>query len=64
MKWFWIIAGRFFVLLMFVGMFLVDIVILPVFLPYRLFKSRFNRLHTPLHYLHGLQPKQKKTKKE
>ena len=32
MKWFWIIAGRVFVLLMFVGMFLVDLLIFPVLL--------------------------------
>ena len=47
MKWVWIIAGRVFVLLMFVGMFVVDIFILPVLLLYRLFKSILGRLYMP-----------------
>ena len=58
MKWLWIIAGRVFVLLMLVGVYAVIIFLFPVLL----FKSIFSRLHTPLHYFHGLQPKQKKTK--
>jgi len=60
MKWVWTIVGLVFVLLIICTLFLVDILLLTGLL----FKSIFGRLHTPLHYFHGLQPKQKKTKEE
>jgi|TARA_B110000263_G_C15212102_1_gene465763 hypothetical protein len=60
MKWLWIIAGLVFVFLIICTLFVVDIFLLTGLL----FKSIFGRLHTPVHYFHGLQPKQKKIKKE